>query len=173
MAYPSTITATLLTINMIIAVAFIGRQNEPLFFYSVPEETGIAGQKFSSNLNMQMIVHSSLDIVEERKRKTSSSAPSTFDLYLGQLLQVDEYKVFGHYSNTHMKTIIVCDAATDASDGATKDIILSLRNLYILAVQNPFQITEGSLTSVKLKNRIQQTFASFNNKVTHQQRNNG
>ena len=42
-------------------VAYVGKFNEPLYFYS-KEET-------SENLHLQMIVHSCLDVVEERKKR--------------------------------------------------------------------------------------------------------
>lgn len=42
-------------------VAYVGKFNEPLYFYS-KEDT-------SENLHLQMIVHSCLDVVEERKKR--------------------------------------------------------------------------------------------------------
>jgi hypothetical protein len=45
----------------VFCVAFVGKFNEPLYFYS-KEET-------AEFLNLQMIVHSCLDMVEERKKR--------------------------------------------------------------------------------------------------------
>ena len=45
----------------IVAVAFVGKSNEPLYFYS-EEDTAEA-------LNLQMIVYGSLDVVEEKIKK--------------------------------------------------------------------------------------------------------
>ena len=45
----------------IVAVAFVGKSNEPLYFYS--EEDA------AEALNLQMIVYGSLDVVEEKIKK--------------------------------------------------------------------------------------------------------
>ena len=45
----------------VVAVAFVGKVNEPLFFYS---EEDIA-----EALNLQMISYGSLDVIEERRKK--------------------------------------------------------------------------------------------------------
>lgn len=45
----------------IYCVAFVGKFNEPLYFFSKEES--------SSTLHLQMIVHSCLDVVEERKKR--------------------------------------------------------------------------------------------------------
>lgn len=45
----------------IFSVAFVGKSNEPLYFYS-KEET-------SEYLHLQMIVHSCLDVIEEKKKR--------------------------------------------------------------------------------------------------------
>lgn len=45
----------------IFCVAYVGKFNEPLYFYS-KEDT-------SETLHLQMIVHSCLDVVEERKKR--------------------------------------------------------------------------------------------------------
>lgn len=45
----------------IIAVAFIGKKNEPLYFFT-EEDTAEA-------LNLQMIIYGSLDVVEEKRKK--------------------------------------------------------------------------------------------------------
>lgn len=45
----------------IVAVAFVGKLNEPLYFYS-EEDTAEA-------LNLQMIVYGALDVVEEKIKK--------------------------------------------------------------------------------------------------------
>lgn len=45
----------------IIAVAFVGKKNEPLYFYT--EEDA------AEALNLQMIIYGSLDAVEEKRKK--------------------------------------------------------------------------------------------------------
>ena len=51
-------------------VAFIGKNNEPLYFHSKVDP--------SEYLHMQMITYSCLDIVEERAKKYDMSSHPTF-----------------------------------------------------------------------------------------------
>jgi hypothetical protein len=45
----------------IVCLALIGKQNEPLYFYCKEDS--------SEFVHLQMIAHSALDVVEERKKK--------------------------------------------------------------------------------------------------------
>jgi hypothetical protein len=45
----------------VVAVAFIGKLNEPIHFFS-EEDT-------AEGLNLQMIIYGSLDVVEEKRKK--------------------------------------------------------------------------------------------------------
>jgi len=147
----------------ILAVMFIGKQSDPMFFYS-DEDSG-SDAPTAEALNKQLAVHCALDIVDERRKKASSSAPAAMDLYFGQLLQVDEYKVFGHYSNTHTKTMVVCDSSTDSSDASVREVVLTLRSLYVNAAQNPFQGLDKQFTSPKFRKLVGQTVSAFNTRA--------
>ena len=86
----------------IISICIIGKQNSPLYFNCFKGDMGV-----SEYLHLQLISHSSLDIVEERKRKyyfyynlfyiniiiiralTSPAGSANFDMYLGLLLPVE------------------------------------------------------------------------------------
>jgi len=147
-----------------LAALIVSRQNEPLFYYG---GAGEEAQAFPSaeSLGKQMAVHCALDIVEERRRKAAGSAPSSADLYFGQLLQVDDYKVFGHYSNTHIKTLVVCDSATDAMDVSVRELVLNLRTMYAAVAQNPFQAPEKPVTSVRFRKTVGQLLSAHNVKA--------
>jgi len=132
---------------MVFSVAFIGKNNEPLYFYSEEDEV--------ETLNLQMIVHSSLDVIDERRKRSGSPQSVPFDLYLDLLLPIDEYKVFGYYSNTQTKTIVVCENVVEAGSSAMRDLVLSLHGLFVAAMQNPFQPCGRPLTSPKLHSGIQ------------------
>lgn len=47
--------------HSIVAVAFVGKSNEPLYFFT-EEDTAEA-------LNLQMIIYGSLDVVDEKRQK--------------------------------------------------------------------------------------------------------
>ena len=118
----------------IVAVSFVGKRNEALFFYSTEEVDP------AELLNLQMVVYGALDVVAEKRKRPASSttAGSTSDsLYLGNLYCIDDYKVYGFCSNTHIKTILVVDYTFPES--IIKSTINDLNVLYINATQNPFQ----------------------------------
>jgi len=59
-------------------------------------------------------------------------------MYLGQLLLMEDYRAFGLFSNTHNKTIVICDnMMTETS--TMRDVMTSLSAAFINAIQNPFQ----------------------------------
>ena len=118
----------------IVAVSFVGKRNEALFFYSTDDVDP------AELLNLQMVVYGALDAVAEKRKRPASStaAGSTSDsLYLGNLYCIDDYKVYGFCSNTHVKTILVVDYTFPES--IIKSTINDLNLLYINAIQNPFQ----------------------------------
>ena len=136
-------------------VAFIGKMNDPLYFYS-QEDT-------AESLHLQMIVQSSLDVMEERRKKASlSSAP--FEMSMGQLFPIEDYKTFGCYFNTHNKTIMVCDAASSEL-GGVKEAMATLNGAFVQAVQNPFQPTGRPLVSPRLDEMVRLIVEKHNNSI--------
>jgi Sedlin, N-terminal conserved region len=145
----------------LVALAYIGKAGEPLYFFSVDQDD--PGGEFNTQ---QLVLFSALDAVDERRKKAVASAPATFDLYLGQLLQMDDYKVFGHYSTTHIKTLVLCDSSTDANDASVREVIMNFRNTYANVVQNPFlNVEKGPLSSRRLHEEVSAAFAAFNGRV--------
>ena len=149
-------------------LAYVGKQNEPLFVHVDPASSGGAMDNvttsYSTTMYLESIIHASLDIVEERRSKKSTSTNSgTQDMYLGQLFVVEDYRVFAWCSNTQIKTIVVCDIST--SDVHVKDFIQGLYKLYIQCIQNPFQLTGKSLllsTSKKFRSDVEQQVYAYN-----------
>jgi hypothetical protein len=71
-------------------LAFIGKSNEPMFVHTDSDD--------SESLQLHSIVHSALDILEERKGKkaapvSSSSSSPTDTMFLGQLYAIEDYRV--------------------------------------------------------------------------------
>ncbi len=71
---------------MAVCVAVLARQNYPLYMRTIPCE---------NNLKFHLIVHSSLDVIEERMVAIGRSAAETSprDSYLGFLLPIQDYNV--------------------------------------------------------------------------------
>jgi hypothetical protein len=125
----------------ILSVALIGKQNEPLYFYCKDIET-------SENLHLQMIAHSALDVVEE-KRKKALQAGSSMDMYFGLLFPIEDYRVYGMYSNNYNKLIVICDSSGPEFPNM-RDVIISLSQSFTGAMQNPFQELGKPLRSKRL-----------------------
>ncbi len=136
-------------------VAYIGRYNEPLYFFSTEETV--------ESLHLQMIVQSSLDVMEERKKKASSSA-APFEMSMGQLFPIEDYKIYGCYFNTHNKTVLVCDGSASEVSGI-KEVMSTLSASFISAIQNPFQPVGMPLTSAKLDDMVQLIIKKHNGSI--------
>jgi hypothetical protein len=154
---------------VIYCVAFVGKYNEPLFVHVDNKDMnrhnmqgGDIDGKSDTLVYFEGIVHASIDIIEER-RSRKSSAGGAQEMFLGQLLIVEDYRVFAWCSNTHTKTIIVCDVAT--SEAQVKDVLQNLYSQYVRAVQNPFQPNGQAVqlsSSKRFQSRIQQIVGTYN-----------
>ena len=87
---------------------------------------------------------------------------ASFDMYLGQLFPIEDYRTFGCYSNTHNKTIVICDNATTES-GGIRDTIVALNTAFIAAIQNPFQPVGLPLISKRFDSNVHQIVQRHNN----------
>jgi hypothetical protein len=74
-------------------------------------------------------------------------------MYLGLLFPIDDYRVYGSYSNTHNKIILITDSS-GAETANTKDCMASLANAFVRAAQNPFQEIGKPLKSKRLENAV-------------------
>lgn len=148
-------------------LAYVGKLNEPLFVHMDPSTISIdaATSSISASVYLESIVHASLDVIEERiaRRAQSRGGNSVEEMFLGQLFVVEDYRVFAWCSNTHIKTIIVCDIAT--AEASVKDILQQFYHEYVQAIQNPFQAAGKPIIlscSQKLKGHVQQQIRTFN-----------
>lgn len=90
------------------------------------------------------------------------SSTAAFDMYLGQLFPIEDFRTFGSYSNTHNKIIVVCDNGTTDANGV-KETIGALNAAFVNAVQNPFQLVGAPLSSRTLDAAINQIVQRHNN----------
>mmetsp|Transcript_25370 Transcript_25370/g.42491 ORF Transcript_25370/g.42491 Transcript_25370/m.42491 type:complete len:116 (-) Transcript_25370:518-865(-) len=87
------------------------------------------------------------------------TSTTAFDMYLGQLFPVDDYRTYGCYSNTHNKTIVICGNNNSSSGGFSdgsggsnstiKQLILALNSAFVGAIQNPFQPVGAPIVASK------------------------
>ena len=145
----------MLDIRRVVSIAFIGKNNDLTFFYTEEDS--------NESLHLQMLTHSALDVIEERKsrwgfthlgntfsnyltrcvlsscspRSATGSPTVPFDAYLGHLFNIDNYKLFGSSGNISTKIVVICEAATP--DNVMKDFFATISSHYYNALKNPFQ----------------------------------
>ena len=93
--------------------------------------------------------------------------PSVDSAYLGALYSTDDYKVFGHYSNTQIKTILVCDHSL--LEITARSAILELSEQYVTAMQNPFQAIGMPIISKKFTEHVQKVLLRSQSSQSSQQ----
>ncbi|CAG7873461.1 unnamed protein product [Brassica rapa] len=84
---------------MIVCVAVVGHQNNPLYIQSFTEA--------EDALKLHHIVHCSLDVIDERVNNPSKSGTTLNEAFLGLLYPALNYKVYGYLTNTKVKFIMV------------------------------------------------------------------
>ena len=84
--------------HAVAAVAVVGKDNDPLFLQHFND---------ADELKFHYIVHTSLDIVEEKA--ASGNGSSSSDLFLGLLCPIEDFHVYGYVTNTQIKLIAVLE----------------------------------------------------------------
>ena len=64
-----------------------------------------------NELKFTYIVHTSLDVIEEKITIVSRNPTDPRDLFLGLLYPTEDYKVYGFITNTQVKFIIITEAS--------------------------------------------------------------
>ena len=129
--------------SAVAAVAVIGKQNNPLFL-----------QHFAATddeLKFHYIVHTSLDIVEERASKGASAG----DMFLGLLCPIEDYRVYGFITNTQVKLIVVFEEVS-VREAEVKLFMERFHMLYVDTMSNPFVEIGAKITSNQFKAGLQQ-----------------
>jgi len=129
---------------MAVCIAVIAKENYPLSIICAPN----VGDKLEYNY----IVHTSLDVIEEKIAnitKTSSVAmPDSRDFYLAQLYPAEDYHVYGYVTNTKVKFVVVVEASnTNLRDNEIRSMFRKLHNAYTDVVCNPFYVPGEAITS--------------------------
>eukprot|EP00743_Colponemidia_sp_Colp-15_P008359 GILK01009080.1.p1 GENE.GILK01009080.1~~GILK01009080.1.p1 ORF type:complete len:177 (-),score=26.86 GILK01009080.1:170-652(-) len=134
-------------------VAVVGKMSNPLFIKSFRED---------DPLTFHYIVHTSLDVVEERvsaPKKTNVTVAAQQDMYLGLLCPAlcakQDYRVYGYLTNTKVKFILVLEDF-EAKDADVRSFFRQLHSVYTDTVSNPFCSTLSPLSSKKFEKDVSQ-----------------
>ncbi|KAG2404179.1 uncharacterized protein HKW66_Vig0111010 [Vigna angularis] len=146
---------------MIVCVAVVGHQNNPLYIQSFTEA--------DDALKLHHIVHCSLDVVDERangwgfeifKPGDNQSGPMLNETFLGLLYPIENYKVYGYLTNTKVKFILVT-TDLDVKDADVRNFFRRFHAAYVDAVSNPFHVPGKKITSKTFAERVSTIVKSF------------
>ncbi|XP_057569280.1 trafficking protein particle complex subunit 2-like protein isoform X2 [Hippopotamus amphibius kiboko] len=115
---------------MAVCVAVIAKENYPLYIRSVPAE---------NELKFHYMVHTSLDVVDEKISAMGKALVDQRELYLGLLYPTEDYKVYGYVTNSKVKFVMVVDSSNTAlRDNEIRSMFRKLHNSYTDVMCNPF-----------------------------------
>ena len=130
--------------NVIACVAVIGRSSQPLYFRVFSAE--------ADALQLELAVFSALDTLDEkvgerRAGPPSDPSPPAATGFLGLLLHVEEYKVFGYATATSTRVVVVVRDVL-LSLPSVKELFSRLHRAYADAAASPFAVSlDAPLTS--------------------------
>nr|XP_010935146.2 trafficking protein particle complex subunit 2-like protein isoform X2 [Elaeis guineensis] len=140
--------------KMIVCVAVVGHQNNPLYLQSFTEA--------DDALKLHHIIHCSLDVIDERINNPKKSGPTLNEAFLGLLYPTENYKVYGYLTNTKVKFIMV----TTDLDVKDADFFRRFHAAYVDAVSNPFHVPGKKITSKAFAQRVSSIVKSFGSAAT-------
>ncbi|KAK1261442.1 hypothetical protein QJS04_geneDACA001247 [Acorus gramineus] len=165
---------------MIVCVAVVGHQNNPLYLQSFTEA--------DDALKLHHIVHCSLDVIDERVNNPKKTGPTLNETFLGLLYPSENYKVYGYLTNTKVKFIMVT-TDLDVRDVDVRSFQIGVsyyrcsltfftlflvfvfcrqgqffsrfHAAYVDAVSNPFHVPGKKINSVTFAGRVSGIVKSF------------
>ncbi|XP_077839684.1 trafficking protein particle complex subunit 2-like protein isoform X43 [Macaca mulatta] len=85
------------------------------------------------------MVHTSLDVVDEKISAMGKALVDQRELYLGLLYPTEDYKVYGYVTNSKVKFVMVVDSSNTAlRDNEIRSMFRKLHNSYTDVMCNPF-----------------------------------
>ncbi|XP_002159058.1 trafficking protein particle complex subunit 2-like protein [Hydra vulgaris] len=115
---------------MALSVAVVGKDNEPLYVHTSSPDT---------DLKFHYIIHTCLDVIEEKTSSLTKSTQDPRELYLGLLYPTEDYKVYGYVTNTKIKFVIVVDSGNATlRDNDIRMMFRKVHSAYVAMVSNPF-----------------------------------
>ena len=133
--------------NSVACVAVVGKQNNPLYIRVFREH--------EDKLKFHYVVHTSLDVVDERVASSGKNDP-----YLGLLFPTEESKVYGYATCTKAKFILVLDDV-DVRESHIKTFFRKLHSIFADAISNPFYTQDLRITSKKFDSEVEAACVVF------------
>ncbi|XVE48833.1 hypothetical protein DITRI_Ditri01bG0034200 [Diplodiscus trichospermus] len=131
---------------MIVCVAVVGHQNNPLYIQSFTDGDDV--------LKLHHIVHCSLDVVDERVAVICNYWNVELVLYGCVACS------YGYLTNTKVKFILVT-TDLDVRDADVRNFFRRFHAAYVDAVSNPFHVPGKKITSKTFAERVSTIVKSF------------
>lgn len=120
-------------------------QNYPLYILTTSPQP---------ELKFHYIVHTCLDVIEEKASSLAKAATDPREHYLGLLYPTEDYKVYGYVANTKVKFVIVIEAANLVlRDSDIRGMFRKLHTGYTDMMSNPFY-TPGEQIKSKMFHKL-------------------
>ncbi|KAL5205910.1 hypothetical protein ABZP36_034119 [Zizania latifolia] len=142
---------------MVVCVAVVGHQNNPLYLQSFTEA--------DDALKLHHVVHCSLDVIDERVNNPKRNSPALNETFLGLLYPTENYKVYGYLTNTKAKFIMVT-TDLDVKDADARNFFRKFHAAYVDAVSNPFHVPGKKIASRSFSARVSTIVRSFSSGTT-------
>lgn len=124
---------------MAVSIAVVGRDNEPLYIHTLQKEP---------DLKFHYIVHTCLDVIEEKTTSLTKASQDPRELYLGLLYPTEDYKVYGYVTNTKIKFVLIVESAnTTLRDNDIRMMFRKIHSSYVSMMANPFYIPGDPIIS--------------------------
>jgi hypothetical protein len=131
----------------VLCVAVVSRANRPIYLRCFAETVDEA--------HIHHVVHSSLDIFDERRAAPAAPGAPPADPYLGLLLPSVDYRVYGYMTSTETKLVIVLPDG-DARDAELRQLFGRLHRIVLDVTSNPFHVPGGAIVSPRFEAAVRQ-----------------
>eukprot|EP00127_Corallochytrium_limacisporum_P004049 Clim_evm98s156 gene=Clim_evmTU98s156 len=135
--------------------AIIGQANDLLYLRALKRDSDL--------LNYHFIVHTALDVIEEKRRAAAKGSQSN-DSYLGLLYSTVEYSIYGYSALTHIKFVAVVsknDGMAQEDEVTIKTFFKNLHQLYIRVCYNPFYFPGEAIRSEKIDEEMDELMSRY------------
>lgn len=131
----------------VLCVAVVSRENRPVFLRCFADTV--------DEVRIHHVVHSALDIFDERRAASAVPGAPPYDPYLGLLLPSVDYRVYGYATSTETKLVVVLPDG-DARDAELRQLFARLHRIVLDTTSNPFHVPGGAIASPRFEAAVRQ-----------------
>lgn len=168
--------------KMIACITVVGKRNELLYLQTFLPPTDPNGSYYDP-LRFHFLAHSALDAFDERSAGKSSRPPTSSasftgantanDMFLGHLCPIEEFRVYGYQTSTHLKLIAILTENEPVRENDLKNVLQGLHTLYVSYLQSPFSPLSGKITSARFAKGVERQVSVYNQSTSNSSSSSG